>query len=166
MSDPFYVPPASDPESTRPLHTDADDAHDPYHDAAILDSYFQASAPPMPSELPVIVSADENAAPPARRLVLRSIVLYASWAPLCIMPTDPTRINLQVSAAGSAGKVYISDDPTVMTSANRTAGYGVFMLTPGGAPLSLEHFDGPLWAYSDTDGNIINAVGIVEPQTK
>ena len=146
----------SDPDSGHPIA--GEQVPD---DANAINSYFQLHPYLAPEDKPVerYRESDATTHPKPTRLQMRSFPLMQAWAPTQIMAKDPGRIALNVNAIAAAGNIYISDDASFLSGVNVASGVGVYRLAPGMA-IALNAYTGPLWAITDTDGNVINAIAV------
>ena len=152
MSPAGAIPAGSDPQSARELLAGEDPVSHDYLD--------QHAAPPMPDELPrEIGDIGEPPQPVYDRLMSRSYTLQTAWAGLLILPNDPNRKKLLISGTFSSGIIYISDSRDMLGAAARTSGINVYKLTTG-VVLDLGTYNGPIWAWTDTDTNVVNVIAV------
>jgi hypothetical protein len=117
-------------------------------DATILDRLVESHAePPTAEKLPFAVPEPLHRPRPLTRLITGSIDLQPGWSPMQLLPADPDRESLVISAYSYAQTpgiehVLISDDAAKVSSIG-----GAFILYHGqGTDKSLSH-TGPVWVY-------------------
>ena len=161
-----YIGVIADPVSDATAMTFQQNADSSSADVDAINSFFLPNPPPTPEEDLLAAPARTNDPvyePPIKHLNARSITLDPSWAPVQILPQEPHRKSILLTnfSPGGVGRLYVSAEPTFLTGTNIAAGFGIFQMVSGEA-ISLEDYNGPLWAWADTAGIIINAVAVLD----